>query len=82
MKQRCGYGGGDQWWRCVREAVGGELLWDDGNRSGSVMTGRAVASKRRRVTGSSSHSTPELRPSSSTSQHRLRYHCLSTSISP
>jgi hypothetical protein len=57
----------------VRQAVGGDLLWENGSRSGSTMMRRAVASKRQRATGSLSHSTPELRPSLSTSQHRLRY---------
>jgi hypothetical protein len=49
----------------VRQAVGGDLLQESGDRSGSATTGRA--------TSSSSHSTPELCPFSSTSQHRLRY---------
>jgi hypothetical protein len=81
-KQRCGGGGRDQRWHCVREAVGGDLLRDNDNRSGSATTGRAAASKRRRVIGTSSDSTLKLCPSSSTSQHHLRYHCFSTSISP
>jgi hypothetical protein len=57
----------------VQQVGGGDLLRDNGRRSGSETTGKVAPSKRQRVTGSSSHSTPELRPSSSTSQPRARY---------
>jgi hypothetical protein len=57
----------------VVQQVGGDLLRDNSGRSGSETTGKMAPSKQRRVTGSSSHSTPELQPSSSTSQPQARY---------
>jgi hypothetical protein len=38
----------------VQQVGGGDLLWDNGGRSGSETTGKAAPSKRWRATGSSS----------------------------